>query len=598
MVKFWTCTLLLIFVKHGLISALQCKIKEKPQPANDDSGCLRTCEYPAQPRICEYEFTVAWTNSMSAHCGNCPFVREDCSLENCISVDGSSRNVLAANGSFPGPSIQVCENDIIRVKVNNNAQNFAGLSIHWHGIHQIDTNWMDGVPRLTQCPIARGSSFVYEFKADPAGTHWWHVHTGFSRADGLLGSLIVRKPKILEQNSNQYDFDLPEHTIMLSDWSNIGGLDTSLKTAVPAKFTRTPTLTILVNGKGSTHEFIDDNGQTFKTPGTIFEVQEGVRYRFRIIGGFVAACTTSFYITGHRLIVINVDGYEVAPENVGSLRIGPGERYDIVLHADQAPSTYCGYMVGIANASCANTYSFLLKYKNSQFSPVCNSSHSFVNEEYGTPQHQDARRMLSLNLAESLEPIDPEWYNVDETFYISLRSFDMFTTGPYAGQFFGRPAMNNAVFLSPHMPFVTNPPGPSDTCDTTRNKTMYDTCVEDHCMCTNVLKIQLGKVVDLVMLNLNGDIIPHALHMHGSSFRVLGVASFRNTWMNLQKVIELDEQGGLLRRPVDKAVLKDTLNVPENGYAILRIKADNPGYWLFHCHILNHAEVGQCKLLF
>lgn len=38
---------------------------------------------------------------------------------------------------------------------------------------------------------------------------------------------------------------------------------------------------------------------------------------------------------------------------------------------------------------------------------------------------------------------------------------------------------------------------------------------------------------------------------------------------------------------------KDTVTVPDGGYTIVRFKADNPGYWLFHCHIEFHAEIGM-----
>lgn len=33
--------------------------------------------------------------------------------------------------------------------------------------------------------------------------------------------------------------------------------------------------------------------------------------------------------------------------------------------------------------------------------------------------------------------------------------------------------------------------------------------------------------------------------------------------------------------------------MPDGGYTIVRFVADNPGYWLFHCHIEFHAEVGM-----
>lgn len=39
--------------------------------------------------------------------------------------------------------------------------------------------------------------------------------------------------------------------------------------------------------------------------------------------------------------------------------------------------------------------------------------------------------------------------------------------------------------------------------------------------------------------------------------------------------------------------MKDTVTVPDGGYTIIRFVADNPGYWIFHCHIEYHIEVGM-----
>ena len=37
-------------------------------------------------------------------------------------------------------------------------------AIHWHGIHQRGTPWMDGVAYISQCPIGPGQTFTYRFK--------------------------------------------------------------------------------------------------------------------------------------------------------------------------------------------------------------------------------------------------------------------------------------------------------------------------------------------------------------------------------------------------------------------------------------------------
>jgi iron transport multicopper oxidase len=48
---------------------------------------------------------------------------------------------------------------------------------HWHGIFQDGTNWEDGVSGVSQCPIAPGNAFLYDFKVPgQAGTFWYHSH--------------------------------------------------------------------------------------------------------------------------------------------------------------------------------------------------------------------------------------------------------------------------------------------------------------------------------------------------------------------------------------------------------------------------------------
>jgi hypothetical protein len=64
-----------------------------------------------------------------------------------------------ANGSYPGPWLQACWGDTVEVTVINSMKH-NGTTIHWHGIRQNQTMHMDGVPGITQCPIAPGDSFV------------------------------------------------------------------------------------------------------------------------------------------------------------------------------------------------------------------------------------------------------------------------------------------------------------------------------------------------------------------------------------------------------------------------------------------------------
>ena len=72
--------------------------------------------------------------------------------------------LFSVNGGRIGPTIIVNHNALMVVDVYNeindteNPEN-ANVSIHWHGIHQWNTAWMDGVGMITQWPTAPGTVF-------------------------------------------------------------------------------------------------------------------------------------------------------------------------------------------------------------------------------------------------------------------------------------------------------------------------------------------------------------------------------------------------------------------------------------------------------
>jgi FtsP/CotA-like multicopper oxidase with cupredoxin domain len=66
-------------------------------------------------------------------------------------------------------------------------------TVHWHGVRV--PNAMDGVPHLTQRPIASGETFAYEFDLPDAGTYWYHphLHSSAQVGRGLYGPLIIEE---------------------------------------------------------------------------------------------------------------------------------------------------------------------------------------------------------------------------------------------------------------------------------------------------------------------------------------------------------------------------------------------------------------------
>lgn len=124
---------------------------------------------------------------------------------------------MTINRQIPGPSIHVCENDLIVVDVKNQMGG-TGATIHWHGFHQRKTPYFDGVPAITQCPIEFATTFRYNFLASEAGTQFYHAHTGHHRVNGLDSGIVVRQASSKDLNSGLYDFDLKEHLITIFDW--------------------------------------------------------------------------------------------------------------------------------------------------------------------------------------------------------------------------------------------------------------------------------------------------------------------------------------------------------------------------------------------
>jgi FtsP/CotA-like multicopper oxidase with cupredoxin domain len=90
--------------------------------------------------------------------------------------DGVPTDILAVNGSFPGPAIRCNLGDTLHVHVTNKIKGRRGetfdLAVHWHGLLQYGTIFADGPDLITQCPIKYGKTFEYVFTPNQTGTYW------------------------------------------------------------------------------------------------------------------------------------------------------------------------------------------------------------------------------------------------------------------------------------------------------------------------------------------------------------------------------------------------------------------------------------------
>ncbi|KAF8217120.1 laccase [Mycena galopus ATCC 62051] len=242
-----------------------------------------------------------------------------------IAPDGFPRSTVLAGGTFPGPLIQGLKGNRFLLNVEDQLTDNTmarATSIHWHGFFQKNSSWADGPSFVTQCPIAPGHSFLYDFETqDQSGTYWYHSHLSTQYCDGLRGAFVVYD--LFDPLKYLYDVDDASTVITLADWYHY------VSTKAPAIPSANSTL---INGLGRYQ-----GGPASEL--AVITVVENVRYRFRLVA---ISCDPNynFTIDGHSMTIIEVDGILHQPLTVDTLQIFAGQRYSFVLHANQKPGNY------------------------------------------------------------------------------------------------------------------------------------------------------------------------------------------------------------------------------------------------------------------
>jgi FtsP/CotA-like multicopper oxidase with cupredoxin domain len=262
-------------------------------------------------------------------------------------------------GQIPGPEIRVRKGQVIQALLANRLP--AETTVHWHGV--AIRNNMDGVPGMTQAPVAADAQHTYRFAVAQAGTYWYHPHVGVQLDRGLYGPLIVEDP----DEPGGYDH---EWTVVLDDWIDgtgytpdqvlaalrqgmsgmgmtaaspspmasmsgmpmPGGSPTaSSGPAGPSPVMSGAARSSLLGGDAGDvrYPYYLINGRIRTAPRTA-TARPGQRARIRFIN---AAADTAFRVAlgGHQLTVTHTDGYPVAPVHADALLIGMGERYDVTV---------------------------------------------------------------------------------------------------------------------------------------------------------------------------------------------------------------------------------------------------------------------------
>lgn len=467
-------------------------------------------DWPSTGKTVSYDFTITNTT---------------------ISPDGFERQGFAINGQFPGPTIYADWGDQISVTFHNELQD-NGTNIHWHGLRLWHANSQDGVPGVTECPIAPEGSKTYTFTATQYGTSWYHSHFSAQYGDGVWGPIVVNGPA-----SANYDIDLGPFP--MQDWYYPGIYVTSSRAQHQNAIAPTAD-NGLINGT-----MVSPSGGAYSRT----TLSAGKKHRLRLLNTGVDN-HFQFSLDGHTLTVIAADFVPIVPYNATWIFIAIGQRYDVIIDANQTPGSYWFRAEAQDDAGCGTNF-----------------------------QNGNIRAIFSYEGHETETP------SSSATAY-SKRCTDETNIVPYWNSYIPR------GLLPPTMGLLeTNIVQQTD--DDRTSITVYwpvnDVPLQVDWSSPTLQSIRNGQtgswperagIIELptedvwtywVMTEAAGSPftvnIPHPIHLHGHDFYVLG---WGNTAWQDSNINELN---------YDNPPRRDTTMLPTNGWVAIAFHTNNPGAW-------------------
>ncbi|KAK7002328.1 multicopper oxidase [Favolaschia claudopus] len=566
------------------------------------------------------------------------------------SESSGNRTRVVVNGRSPGPVIEANAHDRIHVYVTNGLKD-QGTSIHWHGLPLPETPFYDGAAGISQCPIPPGKTLLYNFTVgDWTGTTWWHGHTGMQHTDGLYGPIIVHSPQ--DHNTAQTNYTA-EHVLTFADIldtpadellptylsshdmetvpepvpdrvaiNGLGGGPHHDKTrrlstgsATPIHAARTPQETHGVEdnpGYPNTNTSSDDQREN-----KYFEIQveqgrtcavlllfvlfcdgqcisdDYSRTRLRLIhAGTFAPLRIS--VDHHTLTLIEADGSPVEPVKVRDLVLQPAQRYSVLIARERGDKEDGVDAFWVRAVMVEDKFA----YDNPTRHPEARAILRY------TPSPSSASTATSTSTASATLPTTlPGPYRTVEAEWYALPHFDEWALKPPSTDAARRPIPHNNNINAHTIPFIFSIQRTHElNWRSFINGTSWEVPENGEASGVGdlvgvysrvgreaevkvwpgdqlVATLQYNQTVDFIITNLDdGD---HPFHLHGYAPWILG--SGRGRYKPATSAANLD-----LKTPLRR----DTFTVPSRGWAVIRILADNPGYWAFHCHIVWHMMGG------
>ncbi len=488
-----------------------------------------------------------------------------------VNFTGKQKRAIAVNGQIPMPTLTFTEGDTAEINVHNELN--EETSLHWHGL--ILPNQEDGVPWLTQVPIAPHTTYLYRFPIIQHGTHWYHSHTGLQEQIGMYGSFVMNKKPAAIAARKEID-GLPTLPVILSEWTDYKPENVHrmlhnasdwfalrknavqsyaeaikaghFKTKINNEWKRMLAMDvsdvyydkILVNGK-TNEEIKEWNGTAFKA---------GDKIRLRISN---AGASSYFWLryAGGKITVVASDGNDVDPVEVDRLIIAVSETYDVVL---TIPANGMAYEFSATTEDRTNSTSLFI----------------------GSGMKMSLLPMPRLKYFEGMKMMN-EMMKMngdldDMGMQMSLNQMDM-NSVMYA-EMTGKAniiTLNYGTLRAPASTKLPEATVKTMKFELTGNMNRYVWSL-DNKVISEAEKILVKKGETLKIILHNGSMMRHPMHLHGHDFRLL------------------NGQG-------DYAPLKNIIDIMPMETDTLEFYANNEGDWFFHCHILYHMMSGMGRVI-
>ncbi|KAF7557463.1 hypothetical protein G7Z17_g672 [Cylindrodendrum hubeiense] len=459
-----------------------------------------------------------------------------------IAPDGYELSAILVNGAFPGPTIEANWGDTIQVTVHNDIED-EGVALHWHGFLQTGTPWEDGVPGITQCPIAPGKTFTYQFLAELYGTTWYHSHYSAQYAAGLVGPMVIHGPR------EKRDYDVDVGPIMIGDWYHDEYFDL-VETVMSPNGGVVFSNNNLINGKNnfdcSTLPADDTTPCNSQAGLSKFKFTRGKTHRLRLINTGAEALQR-FSIDGHNLTVIANDFVQVKPYDTQVVTLGIGQRTDVLVKANgQLDAYWMRANISVPCSLARNPNALAAVYYDDTDQTQEPTSTAWNVPDPNTCANDDLTKTVPLMKLPL--PAADLTYDLEVNLFVNGSGITLFSLD---GIDF-RANYNSPTLLLAKL-------GEDD--------------FEEKWNVRNT-----GNATSVRLNVINNTPIAHPMHLHGFNMYILseGEGEWDGTIIN---------QNNPQRR--------DVIQVRSNGHVVVQFDAaGNPGMWPFHCHIAWHVSAG------